>query len=177
MKGLIIMISCIVLCTDSSGQAKERGRVSISLDILSFVNRNTADILFSHPFHTNWSAEGGGSVVIPDMKRKHTEKLEHEKNLDIEEKSGTTENIRAEHRFMIGMRYWPAGYPEGPHLSMSSVFWTKDSPDILLEGGYAIKIWKGIGADLGYRHTVINTSKKEDEDIIKGIYVSLYYRF
>lgn len=170
------MISCIFLCTESFGQAKERGTVSISMDILPLVDRSIVDIVFSHPFHMNWSAEGGGSVILPDIRGKYTEKMEHEKNLNIEEISELPEAPRVEHRFLIGMRYWPAGYHEGLHLSLSSVFRIKDSPDILLGGGYAISIWKGIGADLGYRYTVISTGKKEDEGI-KGIYVSLYYRF
>lgn len=146
------------------------------MDILSLVNRSTVDVGFSHPFHTNWSAEGGGLVSIPRMAGKNAERLEHEENLDIEENSNTTEDIRVGHRFLLGMRYWPAGYLNGPHLSLSCAFRTKGSPDIILGGGYAIGIWKGIGADLGYRHTITDTGNKEDE-IIKGLYVSLYYRF
>lgn len=170
------MIPCILLCTDSFGQERGRHAVSVSMDILSLVNESTVDICFSHPFHTNWSVEGGGSVHIPDIAGKNKERMEHEENLDIDENYDAPEYIGAENRFMIGIRYWPAGYDGGPHLSLSSVFRIKDSPGIVLGGGYAIEICKGIGADLGYRHTIIDTGNKEDESI-KGIYVSLYYRF
>jgi hypothetical protein len=176
MKGLITMISCIFLCTDSFGQEKERNTASISMDILSFINSGTIDIVFSHPFHTKWSAEGGASVLIPDINVNYREKQEHEDNLGIMGDSDLPEEIRERHRLMIGMRYWPKGYLDGPHLSLSSVFRIIGSPDIVLGGGYAVEIWKGIGTDLGYRHTIINAGNKEDESI-KGIDLSIYYRF
>ena len=176
MKGLITMISCIFLCIDSFGQEKERSTASISMDILSFMNSGTIDIIFSHPFHTNWSAEGGVAVLIPDINVNDREKQEHEDNLGIEGNSDFPQDIREGHRLMIGMRYWPTGYPDGPHLSLSGVFRIIGSPDIVLGGGYAFEIWKGIGTDLGYRHTIIKGRNKENESI-EGIYLSIYYRF
>ena len=98
------MISCIFLCIDSFGQEKDRSTASISMDILSFMNSGTIDIVFSHPFHTNWSAEGGASVLIPDINVNDREKQEHEDNLSIEGNSDFPEDIREGHRLMIGMR-------------------------------------------------------------------------
>lgn len=176
MKGLITMISCILLCTDSFGQEKERSTASISTDILSFINRSTIDIVFSHPFHTNWSAEGGAAVRVHDINENYKEKQEHEDNLGIEGENDVPDEFREGHKMMIGMRYWPTGYLAGPHLSLNSVFRIIGSPDIILGGGYAIEIWKGIGVDLGYRHTIIKGRNKENESI-EGIYLSIYYRF
>ena len=176
MKGLITMISCIFLCIDSFGQEKDGSTASISMDILSFMNSGTIDIAFSHTFHTKWSAEGGAAVRVHDINENYKEKQEHEDNLGIEGENDVPDEFIEGHKMMIGMRYWPIGYPDGPHLSLNSVFRIIGSPDIILGGGYAIEIWKGIGIDLGYRHTIIKGRNKENESI-EGIYLSIYYRF
>lgn len=170
------MISCISICAASYGQENGRRAADVSIDILSLAKERTVTLDFSHAFHMNWSAGGGVSVHIPDRKGVMTERMEHEDNLLLVEKPDATDIVRPEPEFSIGLRFWPEGYHKGAHISLCGAFRAKGYPDMILGAGYAIEIWNGIGADIGYRKTIISTML-EDDEAEKGIYVSLSYRF
>ncbi len=102
----------------------------------------------SHIFHGRWSAEGMFSVRIPPIPFSSEEEQQHDTTFSGKNTDKTF--YAPDSEFRIGVRFWPEKFLEGTYLGIGCLHGMSAGNDIVMEFGYAMKAWKGMGFTLGY---------------------------
>lgn len=140
-------LCALCLCIVCGAQEKTDGRCSIGFDAGSMVRDGAARICFSHAFSESWTASVESEIVMAGISKGPDEmEIEHEKELSgiFRIPSETTWTIG------IGIEHWMHRKYEGAFLS-AGIRWGKEAGvDAKVGIGYAIRIWKGLGASICY---------------------------
>ncbi len=170
----MIVILCIFACIPSYGQRKEDIKAAVSADIPSMILDRNLALGLSHTFHGHWSAEGMFSVRIPPVPFSSEEEEEHDKTLSGEDGYGTF--YAPDTEFRIGLRFWPGKFLDGAYLEIGCLHGMSAGNDIIMEFGYAMRAWKGIGFTLGYE-ILLAESMKRGIFSTKGLRIGINYSF
>ncbi len=166
----LTVILCILACSPAFGQKVFRG--TVSADAAAAMTDRSISIGFGHSFSEKFSAEGRVSVQIPETAGDLTE-IEHEQLLSGKGKSEVRE-LRPELR--MGMRYWPGKFSDGPFIGLQCSYGVEAGTDMVMECGYAVMIWKGLGAVVGYEVRVLEGIRSDIFDT-KGLRIGINYSF
>ncbi len=143
-------ILCLLICTSASGQGVPAARAAICTDLSSAVMSRMVRIGYSHSFSSGWSAEGRMEIPILMNSKDHEAEREHNSMLTGKDDSEHAVPRTSYPYMMIGFRYWPGEYHDGVYLGFFCTHGHRDGTDMAAEFGYAVRIWKHLGMELGY---------------------------
>lgn len=140
------------LCREKSSMA--------GVNLASLI-RGTAEVEFCYGFSKNFSIKGEAALTYKKIIRGESQ-LEAEHNTGF----GTTEDSQTDipadtdlHNIGVLLCYWPRESFSGAHLGLG--LQSGSSTDIILEAGYTIPLWKGIGLSLGIQIPLIRSLTEE----------------
>ncbi len=174
MKQMTAILFGLSACISSFGQQAGDVRASISADVTSIIMAREVRLGASHSFSEHWSAEGNAAVQIPILHKSRPDEDEHDQLLSEGEEKTVREKRHPE--FRMGIRFWPRKYMDGPFMAIHCSHNMKSGTDIVLEGGYAVRIWKCIGVAAGYEIKLID-SITNDRFGTEGITIGINYTF
>lgn len=176
MKGLLLTISCLCICTLAYSQDNDVKKLSVSMDLVSLMKHRSAKFGFSHPFKAKWSAEGSMCMSIPEKGDRHPESTEHDSVLSSGPVHPETSGGHTLPEYCIGVSYWTNNVYDGPYISLICSAMTGNGASMVLKAGYNILIWKGIGMNIGCQ-THVFSLRNEDIEKKYGIIIELTYTF
>lgn len=173
----MMLLVCLLLpCLHSSGKRLEREdkdfRMSAGIDITEAVRNSSAEITFSHGFLKKWAVCADAGIGVGRMiPRPEQEEISH-----LEE-YGNLRKIRCSNLYStgVGIQYWPVMCYRGPYISSGCRFMSSEGYDIILESGYAFRIWKGISAAVGIRTGLLKDHSGQGLDDMLRIRICWYF--
>lgn len=162
-----------------SGHISAQGKNSVGADIASAICSGAIRISFAHRIADRWTAGAETGIYLKGIEKsgndEYTSHMQALEDNDSPEASGTSfRDDFIETSVLAG--FWPRGAFTGPKLTFGCTFKDRSGMDICAGGGYNIKIWKGLGADISYSLGLRETIRTKKPSL-KGLRIGIIYIF
>ena len=122
-------------------------RMSIGWNIAEAARNGNADIRTGYAFSGHWSAEAHSSFRL----------------FNPTDGAGISDRKRLS-GYGMAFRYWPGRCFEGASLAFGAAVGFRLQPDMTLNAGYSLTVWKCIGIDIGYTIMVFDSIRNDLSD-------------
>ena len=174
MRQLFLLAMMLLSTSAAIGQSLSL----VSYGVSDAIFHHTVELSVGHQIADRWSVGAAAALNIRRLiKEEDNETLQHRNNLsDTDEhiqKMRFRENLS---EIYIYANYWPSGVYKGAALGVGGVVKDRSGPDLFCYAGYTLRIWKGLGCEIGWRICLKETMSNKTINT-KGLRISISYVF
>ena len=168
------MVLCLSLLL-SHAFARTSGKVSraeekmvAGIGLSSLVTGKGAEICFAHGINNYWSVCAGACINIWRLVKGPTE-IESAHSSDTGSRVPWVEIDKNLSSFEISAQYWVKGERKGPFIAAGIRYGNASGPDLMMEAGLRMRIYKGLGLVASLKTGIIDNirNKKFDTNILR----------
>ena len=153
MKKLTLtLVAC--LC-GLSQEVKSQNNIIFGCRISSLLTDQEAEISIGHGFSRHWSVGGSAALDLSSYMPRHPDEVtDHYAEFDM-----VIREERENSRFAGDLKicYWPEALFNGTYFAIGGRFGERKGFDCRIGLGYAVRIWRNLGAELSYHMDLISS--------------------
>ena len=168
----------LALMLSAASSAAGRNLNYISCGVSDAICRNTIELSFGHQIAERWSIGGGTFLNIERLtKEMDHETLQHQINLSDTDLPVQRIQFREDlSTTYISVYYWPSEIYKGATVGIGGIVKDRSGPDLFCRAGYLLRIWKGLGCELGWTICLKETINNKTINA-NGLSINICYVF
>lgn len=139
---------------------------------------NKIELSLGHQIAERWSIGGTASLNIKRLtKEMDHETLQHQINLSDTDLPVQRIQFREDlSEVYISVHYWPSEIYKGATVGIGGIVKDRSGPDLFCRAGYLLRIWKGLGCELGWTICLKETINNKTINA-NGLRINICYVF